>query len=164
MGRLPLRRNAGCLFWRAMWFLLIFGVAAGVLYWLLSRRHGWLFYEHLVAPTDGAQAIAMLEMRRRQGASYFLITEMEEDLRGGSYLSFWCYLETHFKKISSTAEFTIFDLNVARGALRDSRSSNRLPRDAKVTWGDAFTYGVANWIGTLVNATIAPATRSHSAR
>jgi 4-amino-4-deoxy-L-arabinose transferase-like glycosyltransferase len=86
-----------------------------------SRRHGWLFYEHLVAPTDGAQAIAMLEMRRRQGASYFLITKMDQDLREGSYLSFWCYLETHFKKVSSTAEFTIFDLDISRAdsAFRD---------------------------------------------
>jgi 4-amino-4-deoxy-L-arabinose transferase-like glycosyltransferase len=84
-----------------------------------GRRRGWLFYEHLVAPTDGAQAVAMLEMRRRQGASYFLITKFEEDLREGSYLSFWCYLETHFKKVSSSAEFTIFDLDLSRaGASR----------------------------------------------
>jgi len=61
----------------------------------------------------------MLEMRRRQGASYFLITKFEEDLREGSYLSFWCYLETHFKKVSSSAEFTIFDLDLSRaGASR----------------------------------------------
>ena len=35
-----------------------------------SRRYGWLLYEHLVAPTNGAEAITMLtmlEMRRRQG-------------------------------------------------------------------------------------------------
>jgi len=46
-----------------------------------SRRHGWLFYEYLVAPTDGAEAITMLEMRRRQGAAYFVITKLEEELR-----------------------------------------------------------------------------------
>lgn len=35
MDGLPLRRNAGFLFWRVMWSLLILGLAAGVLYWLL---------------------------------------------------------------------------------------------------------------------------------
>ena len=33
MGGLPLRRNAGFLFWRLMWSLLILGLAAWVLYW-----------------------------------------------------------------------------------------------------------------------------------
>src|SRR4029450_10071245 len=35
MGGLPLPRNAGFLFWRVMWSLLILGLAAGVFYWLL---------------------------------------------------------------------------------------------------------------------------------
>jgi hypothetical protein len=43
---------------------------------------------------------------------------MEEDLREGSYLAFWGYLETHFKKVSSTAEFTLLDLDVSRAGSR----------------------------------------------
>jgi hypothetical protein len=78
-----------------------------------SRRHGWLFYEHLVAPTNGAEAITMLEMRRRQGAAYFVITKLEEELRWPPYSSFWAYLNIHFSKISLTPEFAIFDLGVA---------------------------------------------------
>ena len=72
-----------------------------------------VFYEHLVAPTNGAEAITMLEMRRRQGAAYFVITKLEEELRWPPYSSFWAYLNIHFSKISLTPEFAIFDLGVA---------------------------------------------------
>ena len=55
----------------------------------------------------------MLEMRRRQGAAYFVITKLEEELRWPPYSSFWAYLNIHFSKISLTPEFAIFDLGVA---------------------------------------------------
>jgi hypothetical protein len=37
MRDLPLRRNAGLLFWRVMWCLLILGLASGVTYWWLLK-------------------------------------------------------------------------------------------------------------------------------
>ena len=37
MRGLPMRRNAGVMFWCLMWFLLILGVAAEVFYWLLKH-------------------------------------------------------------------------------------------------------------------------------
>ena len=83
-----------------------------------SRRHGWLFSEHFVAPSNGSEAISMLEMRRNEGASYFVITNWENELRHPPYSLFWRYLETHFKETSSGPQFTIFDLGtVPDGAL-----------------------------------------------
>ena len=78
-----------------------------------SRRHGWLFRENFMAPSNGSEAISMLEMRRDQGASYFVITNWENELRHPPYSLFWRYLETHFKETSSGPEFTIFDLGTA---------------------------------------------------
>jgi hypothetical protein len=52
----------------------------------------------------------MLEMRRKDGASYFVATSWEDYLRYEPYSSFWLYLENHFKEVASGAQFTIFDL------------------------------------------------------
>ena len=75
-----------------------------------SKRHGWLFHEHFVAPKNGAEAISMLEMRRREGASYFVASSRESYLREEPYSSFWQYLERHFTLVISAPDFTIFDI------------------------------------------------------
>jgi 4-amino-4-deoxy-L-arabinose transferase-like glycosyltransferase len=79
-----------------------------------SKRHGWTFHEHSVYPMNGTEAISMLEMRRREGASYFVATSWERYLRDKPYSSFWRYLEEHFNVVASTPEFTIFDIGPAR--------------------------------------------------
>jgi hypothetical protein len=65
MGGLPLRRNAGLLFWRLMWSLLILGLVARVLYWLLSKPDvaswsGWILGIGIWA---GALALCALLLR-----------------------------------------------------------------------------------------------------
>jgi hypothetical protein len=56
----------------------------------------------------------MLEMRRREGASYFVATSWEDRLRYQPYSSFWRYLETHFKEFVSGTQFVIFDLGTVQ--------------------------------------------------
>jgi 4-amino-4-deoxy-L-arabinose transferase-like glycosyltransferase len=84
-----------------------------------SRRHGWLFREQFAAPRNAAEAISMLEMRRREGASYFVETSWEDELRWPPYSAFWRYLEKHFREVASSPEFTIFDLSVVRNETDD---------------------------------------------
>jgi hypothetical protein len=46
------------------------------------------------------EAISMFEMRRSEGAAYFLATSWEDYLREQPYSSIWRYLETNFKAIA----------------------------------------------------------------
>jgi len=59
MGRLPLRRNAGFLFWRLMWSLLILGLAAGVLYWFLLKPDGASWSGRILGISIWAGAFAL---------------------------------------------------------------------------------------------------------
>ena len=84
---------------------------------LVPGRSGEATFDGFFAPVDNqpttnkAKAGQTIPMKWKLSAPSFA-TSWEDYLRHQPYSSFWHYLETHFNKVASGPQFTIFDLGV----------------------------------------------------
>jgi 4-amino-4-deoxy-L-arabinose transferase-like glycosyltransferase len=80
-----------------------------------SRRKGWHFLENFgKSPTNSHEAIMELERLRAQGADY--LTFVRHTLWWFDYYQqFKEYLDSHYRRISMTQDYVIFDLTPVSG-------------------------------------------------
>ena len=84
-----------------------------------ARRKGWHFPQGSVLdsekyPANGAEAIAELETRRQEGATYVAFTKYTMHwLTDSLFKEVSTYLESRYLRVAETAEYTIFALRRA---------------------------------------------------
>lgn len=84
-----------------------------------ARRKGWHFPQGSVLdseryPANGAEAVAELETRRQQGATYVAFTKFTTHwLTDSLFKDLSTYLESRYRRVAETAEYTIFALRRA---------------------------------------------------
>ncbi len=80
-----------------------------------SKRHGWHFLQYFGSnPVDSQQAIRELEQLRAEGASYLAFTR-NTFWWLARYGAFREHLEAHYRRVSATDAYMIFDIRGGKG-------------------------------------------------
>jgi hypothetical protein len=92
-----------------------------------SKRYGWHFLEDFgSSPVDGQHAIRELERLRMEGASYLVFTSNTVwwlEL----YQAFREHVEAHYRRVSETKAYLVFDLRGVKGNEVNVNCSARRP-------------------------------------